>query len=164
MESTSLGPLQAHFKYLSKSNDYYLPPLLLYLPLFPPKIPPHPNSLENPLTTFAPKKAIPPSLSPPSSPSSHLSKKRPCISDDPIPSKKGPGAYPDHENSPGQSQSISMVFTLGAIEKLPARSMFKAARKGKNIPKLTSVAVAAEFDSFEGGLYQASPKSMKILS
>jgi hypothetical protein len=50
-------------------------------------------------------------------------------------------------NSLDNSQSQPLIFTPGSFGKLSARSMFKAACKGKN--KLVLVVVATEVDSLK---------------
>ena len=72
-----------------------------------------------------------------------------------FPSKKVASVPLGSIEIPNPTQSLIPVFTLGSSEKLPARSMFKVARKGKN--KLISVVVDTEMISVKkGGLVKPS--------
>ncbi|XP_059435249.1 uncharacterized protein LOC132168163 [Corylus avellana] len=125
-------------------------------------------SRKSPYNIRPPKKPTLPSLenshtpphSPPSSPLSspthQINKKRTRLSDLAFPSKKRPGASTTNVEHPNQPHSQSPVFTPGSSEKLPARSIFRAARKGKN--KLVSVVVAAEVDSVKKGGFVKPPQ------
>jgi hypothetical protein len=73
------------------------------------------------------------------------SKKRTNTSVLASPSKRIAEAYLENSEAPNPTQSLFPVFSLGSSEKMPARSLFKAARKGKN--KLISAVVDFDLSS-----------------
>jgi hypothetical protein len=86
-------------------------------------------------------------LTPPSSPAN---KKRSRTYDLSIPSKKDPGSPIELNFLSVIVQNPSLSFSPGSSEKIPARALFKVARKGKK--KLVSTVEVAEDDStMQGG-------------
>jgi hypothetical protein len=71
------------------------------------------------------------------------------------PSKKVSGVPPESTEPSNPTQVLIPVFTSGSFEKSPVKSLFKAARKGKN--KLISVVVDTKMISVKkGGLVKPS--------